>query len=101
MLELNHIAHKYNEEVDELAKIAFGRTTVPPNMFARDLTKPSINFKYSAEAIGAAPEPSGAVIVEPSAEEPSGEGSEDMDTEVETSSADEAEAMEIDEALPL
>ena len=40
-LELNHVAHKYNEKV------------------ARDLTKPSINFKNPAEAIGAAPEPSG------------------------------------------
>ena len=29
-LELNHIAHKYNKEADELAKIASGRTTVPP-----------------------------------------------------------------------
>jgi hypothetical protein len=27
-LELNHIARRYNETVDELAKIASGRTTV-------------------------------------------------------------------------
>jgi ribonuclease HI len=29
-LELNHIARRYNETTDELAKIASGRTTVPP-----------------------------------------------------------------------
>jgi ribonuclease HI len=29
-LELNHIARRYNETVDELAKIASGRRTVPP-----------------------------------------------------------------------
>jgi hypothetical protein len=28
-LELNHIARRYNETADELAKIASGRTTVP------------------------------------------------------------------------
>jgi len=99
-LELNHIARKYNEEADELAKIASGRTTVPPNVFTHDLTKPSVDFKNPAEAIGAAPEPSGAATAEPSAEDPSAEESEAMDMEAETSSADEAEAMEIDEALP-
>ncbi len=31
-LELNHIARRYNETVDELAKIASGRTTVPPDV---------------------------------------------------------------------
>ena len=29
-LELNHVPRKYNEDADELAKIASGRTTVPP-----------------------------------------------------------------------
>jgi ribonuclease HI len=33
-IELNHIPHKYNEEADDLAKIASGRITVPPNVFA-------------------------------------------------------------------
>ena len=44
-LELNHIVCKYNEEADELAKIASGRTTVPPNVFTRDLapSHPSIS----------------------------------------------------------
>jgi hypothetical protein len=35
-LELNHIARRYNETADELAKIASGRTTVPPDVFSRD-----------------------------------------------------------------
>ena len=72
-LELNHIARKYNAEADELAKIASGRTTVPPNVFTHDLTKPSVDFKNPAEAVGAAPEPSGAAAVEPSAKDPSTE----------------------------
>ena len=97
-LELNHIACKYNEEVDQLAKIGSGRTTVPPNVFARDLAKPSVDFKNPAEAIRAAPEPSGAATTGPSAKDPSAEESEAMDTDIETSSVDEAEAMEIDEA---
>jgi ribonuclease HI len=33
-IELNHVPRRYNEEVDELAKIASGRITVPPNVFA-------------------------------------------------------------------
>jgi ribonuclease HI len=36
-LELNHVARRYNETTDELAKIASGRTTVPPNVFFRDI----------------------------------------------------------------
>jgi ribonuclease HI len=31
-IELNHVPHRYNEEADELAKIASGRITVPPNV---------------------------------------------------------------------
>ena len=99
-LQLNHIARKYNEEADQLAKIASGRTTVPPNVFSHDLTKPSVDFKNPAEAIGVAPGPSGAAAVEPSAKDPSTEEPEAMDTDIETSSMDEAKAMEIDEALP-
>jgi ribonuclease HI len=33
-LELNHVARRYNETADELAKIASGRTTVPPDVFS-------------------------------------------------------------------
>ena len=48
-LELNHVPRKYNEDADELAKIASGRTTVPPNIFARDITKPSVEFTDPTE----------------------------------------------------
>jgi ribonuclease HI len=41
-LELNHIARRYNKTADELAKIASGRTTVPPNVFSRDIHQPSV-----------------------------------------------------------
>jgi hypothetical protein len=43
-LELNHIACKYNEAANELAKIASGRTTVPLDVFTSDLHKPSIDY---------------------------------------------------------
>jgi ribonuclease HI len=36
-IELNHVPHRYNEEADELAKIASGRITVPLNVFAQDV----------------------------------------------------------------
>ena len=48
-LKLNHIARKYNEAVDELAKMASTRALVPPNVFARDLHKPSIDYASAAE----------------------------------------------------
>jgi ribonuclease HI len=40
-LELNHVARRYNETADELAKIASGWTTVPPDVFSRDIHQPS------------------------------------------------------------
>jgi ribonuclease HI len=56
-IELNHIPRKYNEEANELMKIASGRITVPPNVFSRDVAKPSVD-------LGSAPynqeEPTGA-----------------------------------------
>ena len=48
-LELNHIARKYNEAADELAKMASARAPVPLNIFARDLHKPSIDHASAAE----------------------------------------------------
>jgi hypothetical protein len=51
-LEVNHIARRYNETADELAKIASGRTSVPPNVFSRDIYQPSIK-------LGDAPKPEG------------------------------------------
>jgi hypothetical protein len=49
-LELNHVARRYNETADELAKTALGRTTVPLNVFSRDIYQPSVK-------LNAAPEP--------------------------------------------
>jgi ribonuclease HI len=37
-LELNHIARRHNKTADELAKIASGRTMVPPDVFSRKPT---------------------------------------------------------------
>ena len=48
-LELNHVARKYNEAADELAKMASARVPVPPNVFARDLHKPSIGYTLATE----------------------------------------------------
>jgi hypothetical protein len=76
-LELNHIARRYNETVDELAKIASGRTTVPPDVFSRDLHQPSVKTddtpepeKASAQpkASSARPEAPSALLETPSAQ---------------------------------
>ncbi|XP_066316281.1 uncharacterized protein [Miscanthus floridulus] len=48
-LELNHVAQKFNEAADELAKMAAARTPVPPNVFTRDLHKPSIDYTSAME----------------------------------------------------
>jgi ribonuclease HI len=73
-IELNHIPRRYNEEADELAKIASGRITVPPNGFARDIAKPSVNLERTPssqeEPSGAPSSPAGA---EPMDEGPSNE----------------------------
>jgi ribonuclease HI len=57
-LELNHIARRYNETADELAKIASGRTTVPPDVFSQDLHQPSVKTEDTPklEAPSAPPE---------------------------------------------
>jgi ribonuclease HI len=77
-LELNHVARRYNETADELAKIALGRTTVPPDVFSRDLHQPSVKTddmpepkKASAqpEAPSAQPETPSAQSEAPSAPE--------------------------------
>jgi ribonuclease HI len=56
-LELNHIARRYNKTVDELAKIASGRTTVPPDVFSRDLHQPSVKIDDTAEPEEASAQP--------------------------------------------
>jgi ribonuclease HI len=44
-IELNHVPRQYNQEADELAKIASGRITIPLNVFARDVAQPSVNLE--------------------------------------------------------
>jgi ribonuclease HI len=56
-LELNHIARRYNETVDELAKIASGQTTVPPDIFSRDIHQPSVKINDTPEPEEASPQP--------------------------------------------
>jgi ribonuclease HI len=56
-LELNHVARWYNETADELAKIASGRTTVPPNVFSRDIHQPSVKTDYTLEPEEASAQP--------------------------------------------
>jgi hypothetical protein len=48
-LELNHIARRYNETADELAKIASRRITVPLDVFSRDLHQPSVKTDDTPE----------------------------------------------------
>jgi hypothetical protein len=48
-LELNHIARRYNETADELAKIASGRTMVPPDVFSQELHQPSVKIDDTPE----------------------------------------------------
>jgi ribonuclease HI len=48
-LKLNHVARRYNKTADELAKIASGRTTFPPDVFSRDLHQPSVKTDDTPE----------------------------------------------------
>jgi ribonuclease HI/transposase InsO family protein len=61
-LELNHIARRYNETTDELAKIASGWTTVPPDVFSRDIHQPFVKIDDTPEPeeVSAQPEVSSA-----------------------------------------
>ena len=60
-LELIHIARRYNEAAEELAKIASTRGTVPPDAFSRDLHEPSVNLGMEASTETSTPEPTDAV----------------------------------------
>jgi hypothetical protein len=51
-LELNHVARRYNETTDELAKIASGRTIVALNVFSRDIYQPSVKLNDAPEPEG-------------------------------------------------
>jgi ribonuclease HI len=92
-IELNHVPRRYNEEADELAKIASGRITVPPNVFAWDVIKPSVDLEPNPssreEPSGAPSSPTGA---EPMDEDPSNEAY--VLALLEGYGADEAKAME-------
>jgi ribonuclease HI len=92
-IELNHIPRRYNEEVDELAKIASGRITVPPNVFAWGVAKPSVNLEPTPsnqeEPSGAPSDPTGT---EPMDEDSSNEAF--VLSLLEGYGADEAEAMD-------
>jgi ribonuclease HI len=73
-IELNHVPRRYNEEADELAKIASGESLFPPNVFAWDVTRPSVNLDPNLSSLE---EPSGApsnpIVAEPMDEDPSNE----------------------------
>jgi hypothetical protein len=70
-LELNHVARWYNETADELAKIASAWTTVPPNVFSRDIHRPSVKTDDTPEPgeASAQPEEASAQLEAPSAAE--------------------------------
>ena len=83
---LNHITRRYNETADELAKIALGRTTVPPDVFSRDLHQPSVKTDDTPE-----PEKASALPEAPSAQP------EAPSAQPEAPSAPEGEALCIEE----
>jgi ribonuclease HI len=73
-IELSYVPRRYNEEADEIAKIASGRITVPLNVFARDVARPSVNLEPTPsnqeEPSGTPLDPTGA---EPMDGDPSNE----------------------------
>jgi ribonuclease HI len=68
-LEVNHVTRRYNETAGELAKIASARTTVPPDVFSRDLHQPSVKTDDTPEPekVSALPEAPWALLEAPSA----------------------------------
>jgi ribonuclease HI len=56
-LEVNHVARRYNETTDELAKIALARATVPPKVFSQDLHRPSVKTNDTPETEKASARP--------------------------------------------
>jgi hypothetical protein len=96
-IELNHVPRQYNEEADELAKIASGRITIPPNVFARDVAQLSVALEphpsSRAEPSGA---PSNSAGAEPMDEDPSNEAY--VLSHLEGYGAGEAEVMDVEPA---
>jgi ribonuclease HI len=60
-LELNHVARRYNETADELAKIASGWTTVPRDVFSGDIHQPSVKTDNTPEPGEASAQPEEAL----------------------------------------
>jgi hypothetical protein len=85
-LKLNHIARRYNETADELAKIALGQTTVPPDVFSRDIHQPSIKTDDTPEPKEASAQPEEASV-----------HPEEASVQPEVSSAVEVEALRVEE----
>jgi ribonuclease HI len=96
-IELNHVPRRYNEEADELAKIASGRTTVPPNIFARDVAQPSVTLKpHPSNCTEPSEAPSNPAGAEPMDEDPSNKAF--VLSLLEGYDANEAEAMDVEPA---
>jgi hypothetical protein len=92
-IELNHVPRRHNEEVDELAKIASGRITVPPDIFVRDVTKSSVNLEPNPSSHeGPSGAPSSPIGAEPMDKDPSNEAY--ILSLLDGYGADEAEAMD-------
>jgi len=60
-LELVHVARRYNEAADELAKITSTGGTVPPDAFSMDMLEPSIDLGMGAGIETSTPEPTDAI----------------------------------------
>jgi hypothetical protein len=96
-IELNHVPQRYNEEVDELAKIASGRITVPPNVFARDVAQPSVTLEpHPSSHAKSSRAPSNPAGAEPMDEDPSNEAY--VLSLLEGYGADEADVMDVEPA---
>jgi hypothetical protein len=96
-IELNHVPRRYNEEADELAKIASGRITVPPNVFTRDVAQPSVTLEpHPSNCTKPSGVPSNPASAEPMDEDPSNEAF--VLSLLEGYCAYEAEAMDVEPA---
>jgi hypothetical protein len=92
-LELNHVARRYNETADELAKIASRRTTVSLDVFSRDLHQPFVKTDDTPE-----PEKASALPEAPSAQpEAASAPPEAASAPPEAPSAPEGEALRVEE----
>ena len=60
-LELIHVARRYNEAAEELAKIASTRGAIPLDTFSKDLHEPSVDLGTGVSAETPTPEPTDAV----------------------------------------